>query len=326
MLSMRNSADSVSFMELQGPLLQEEQTRKNMMSRNISEVTMLSKGKGKYKPKNQNQIKQNNDTEGIIGSIKKPGVFHYCKKPGHYIGECRKRIAKEKKDGSVNSISDDSKVENVFENENVTVSFVEEDYAFLTITKFNDDENFSLNSSLSDIWYFDSGASKHITSKRSLFIELKPSSSEKKVTCANNQSYFIKGVGSISIFATDGMEFTLSNVLFVPGITKNLLSISAFDKCGYHVIFDDNRCIVRDREKENKVVLTGTLTKGLYVLDVYERKAQVMVVSEINIAMKNAQLWHARFGHINFRRLLNLQNQNMVESLPKLESPPTTCE
>ena len=323
MLSMRSSADSLSFMELQGLLLQEEQTRKNMMSRNNLEVAMFSKGKGKYKPKNQNQSKQSNDSQGK-GSNKKSGVCYYCKKPGHYIGECRKRIAKENKDASINSVSDDTKDENA--SENISASFVEEDYAFLTISDINDNENFSFNSSHSDVWYFDSGASKHITSKRSLFTELKPTSFEKKVTCANDQSHFIKGVGSISICAVDGTEFTLSNILYVPGITKNLLSISAFSKCGYHIIFDDNRCIVRDREKENKVVLTGTLIKGLYVLDNYERKAHIMVVSEITIAMKNAQLWHARFGHINFRSLLNLQNQRMVDSLPELETPPTTCE
>jgi hypothetical protein len=155
---------------------------------------------------------------------------------------------------------------------------------------------------------------------------LKPTSFEKKVTCANDQSHFIKGVGSISICAVDGAKFTLSNILYVLGITKNLLSISAFSKCGYHIIFDDNRCIVQDREKENKVVLTGTLTKGLYVLDNYERKAHIMVVLKITIAMKNAQLWHARFGHINFRSLLNLQNQRRVDSLPEFETPPTTCE
>jgi uncharacterized membrane protein YfhO len=79
-----------------------------------------------------------------------------------------------------------------------------------------------------------------VPSKRSLFTELKSTSFEEKVTCANDQSHFIKWVGSISICVVDGTKFTLSNILYVPGITKNLLSIFAFSKCGYHIIFDDN--------------------------------------------------------------------------------------
>jgi hypothetical protein len=42
--------------------------------------------------------------------------------------------------------------------------------------------------------------------------------------------------------------------------------------------------------------------------------------------MKNAQLWHVKFGHINFRSLVNRQNQRTVDSVPELETPPTTCE
>lgn len=59
----------------------------------------------------------------------------------------------------------------------------------------------------------------------------------RKVTCANNSSYLIKGVGEISFTVPDGTDLCLPNVLFVPGIKKNLLSISSLSKSGYRVTF-----------------------------------------------------------------------------------------
>ncbi|MDM1557521.1 hypothetical protein HX126_23540 [Chryseobacterium indologenes] len=33
-------------------------------------------------------------------------------------------------------------------------------------------------------------------------------------------------------------------------------------------------------------------------------------------AMSDAELWHARFGHLNFGNLLRLKRQDMVSELP----------
>ncbi|MCO5567417.1 hypothetical protein L7F22_021108 [Adiantum nelumboides] len=86
------------------------------------------------------------------------------------------------------------------------------------------------------IWYFDSGASRHITSRKDLFCLLDAAPTGKKVTCANNASYPIKGVGKILITISDGSDLCLPDVLYVPGIKKNLLSVSSLAKNGLRVI------------------------------------------------------------------------------------------
>ena len=78
----------------------------------------------------------------------------------------------------------------------------------------------------SDVWYFDRGATKHITSQRNFFTSLEPSPTGNTVTCANNSSYPVMGVGKIILTTTDGSPFILSDALFVPGIKKNVLSVS----------------------------------------------------------------------------------------------------
>ncbi|MCO5591502.1 hypothetical protein L7F22_045486 [Adiantum nelumboides] len=177
------------------------------------------------------------------------------------------------------------------------------------------------------IWYFDSGASRHITSRKDLFSSLDAAPAGKKVTCANNASYPIKGVGKILITISDGSDLCLPDVLYVPGIKKNLLSVSSLAKNGLRVIFEDDRCIVRDRENGYSLITTGTLENGLFLLDHYEKQIQACIAETKTQAMQDAELWHARFGHVGYGSLMTLQRHNMVHDLSLLEMPPRhVCE
>ncbi|MCO5609186.1 hypothetical protein L7F22_063409 [Adiantum nelumboides] len=177
------------------------------------------------------------------------------------------------------------------------------------------------------IWYFDSGASRHITSRKDFFCSLDAAPARKKVTCANNASYPIKDVGKILITILDGSNLCLSDVLYVPGIKKNLLSVSSLSKNALRVIFEDDICIVRDRENGYSLITTGTLENGLFVLDHYEKQIQACIAETKTQAMQDVELWHARFGHVGYGSLMTLQRHNMVHDLSLLEMPPRhVCE
>ncbi|MCO5598046.1 hypothetical protein L7F22_052136 [Adiantum nelumboides] len=149
----------------------------------------------------------------------------------------------------------------------------------------------------------------------------------KKVTCANNASYPIKSIGKILITISDGSDLCLPDVLYVPGIKKNLLSVSSLAKNGLQVIFEDDRYIVRDRENGYSLITTGTLENGLFVLDRYEKQIQACIAETKTQAMQDAELWHARFGHVGYGSLMTLQRHNMVHDLSLLEMPPRhVCE
>ncbi|MCO5594985.1 hypothetical protein L7F22_049020 [Adiantum nelumboides] len=172
------------------------------------------------------------------------------------------------------------------------------------------------------IRYFDSGASRHITSRKDLFCSLDAALAGKKVTCANNASYLIKGVGKILITISNGSDLCLPDVLYVPGIKKNLLSVSSLAKNDLRVIFEDDRYIVRDRENGYSLITTCTLENGLFVLDRYEKQIQACIAEIKTQAMQDAELWHARFGHVGYGSLMTLQRHNMVHDLSSLEMPP----
>ncbi|KAH7421779.1 hypothetical protein KP509_13G075100 [Ceratopteris richardii] len=78
------------------------------------------------------------------------------------------------------------------------------------------------------------------------------------------------GVVKIVLTIVDGSSFTLSDAsdaLFVRGIKKNLLSVSALAKIGLVVKFVDDRCTIHDLSNG----ASGILCRWLYKLIDYGR-------------------------------------------------------
>ena len=59
----------------------------------------------------------------------------------------------------------------------------------------------------------------------------------------------------------------------MPGIERNLLSVSALARNGLVVKFVDDKCIVHDLRDGDNVVAFGSVCRGLYRLDTYEKCA-----------------------------------------------------
>ncbi|MCO5556545.1 hypothetical protein L7F22_010094 [Adiantum nelumboides] len=164
----------------------------------------------------------------------------------------------------------------------------------------------------SHVWYFDNGATKHITSHRDLFTSLESVPHGNSVTCANNASYLVQGVGKIVLTATNGSSFTLVDALYVLGIKKNLLSVYALARLGVVVKFMDDRCIVHDLSFGDEIVASDILCRGLYKLTLYDKCGQNFSNAVVDTkAISDAKLWHARFGHLNFASLLHL-HKNLI--------------
>nr|KYP40622.1 hypothetical protein KK1_038044 [Cajanus cajan] len=88
-------------------------------------------------------------------------------------------------------------------------------------------------------WYLESGCSRHMTGKRSMFLDLK-SKRGGQVTFGGGQKGLIMGIGKIGI----NSSISIDNVLYVKGLTHNLLSISQLCDSGYEVSFNKNKCTV----------------------------------------------------------------------------------
>ena len=120
-----------------------------------------------------------------------------------------------------------------------------------------------------DVWYFDSGATKHITSQRNFFTSLHSTPTRNSLSCANDSCYPVQGFGHIVLIAANDSTSTLSYVLYVLGIKKNLLSVFGLAKIGLVVKFVDDRCIAHDLSNGDNIIAFGSLCHGLYKLNTY---------------------------------------------------------
>ena len=101
----------------------------------------------------------------------------------------------------------------------------------------------------SNDWLIDSGASKHMTGFEESFVNLSKHQSPHKVKLGNDYQYPIKGSGEASYKLDSRKSMNMKDVLFEPGLKKNLLSISALDAKGMRVAYIDVHVLVWEKGK-----------------------------------------------------------------------------
>lgn len=118
-------------------------------------------------------------------------------------------------------------------------------------------------------WYADSGASSHVTSDLGKLSTYSTYVGIEKLAVGSGEQLDITNNGNMSInsHTKSKCALHLKNVLHVPHIAKNLLSISRFTHDNNAVAeFCDGYCVIKDKVSK-KTLLKGILRDGLYKLD-----------------------------------------------------------
>jgi transposase InsO family protein len=163
-----------------------------------------------------------------------------------------------------------------------------------------------------DTWLIDSGASKHMTGQRDIFSCISKKKFSQKVTLGDDYQYPIKGVGESNYKLNSGNSLKMKDVLYVPGLTNNLLSISSLKKKGFRLAFIDGEVLMWAKgETLNEAIIIGSEENGLYKLKGHSEAAMTH-------AIKNScELWHRRLAHINYKALSYICKA--VTGLPELK-------
>ena len=106
-----------------------------------------------------------------------------------------------------------------------------------------------------------------MTTKKKTLSKLEEKNSLQKVSLGDAYQYPIKGIGEASYKLDSGTPMRMKEVLYVPGLKKNLLSISTLDKKGYRVAFIDGQVLMWPKGKSiEDAVVIGEEEGGLYKL------------------------------------------------------------
>ncbi|GJU60324.1 retrovirus-related pol polyprotein from transposon TNT 1-94 [Tanacetum coccineum] len=144
----------------------------------------------------------------------------------------------------------------------------------------------------SNTWWFDSGATTHAP---------------------------IEGVGTYRLKLDTGFHLDLMNTLYVPSISRNLISIPRLDVNGY-TFNGGNGCF--NLYKNKSFIGYGILIDNLYKLKLDDVFSESLFTVEHNVGMKrsivnesSAFLWHKRLGHISKERLQRLVKNEILPNL-----------
>jgi len=86
-------------------------------------------------------------------------------------------------------------------------------------------------------WLVDSGASKHMKGYKNILSDFRKKTCSVQVQLGDNSCHEIKGIGSTSLQLESGSIIHIGEILYVPRLNKNLLSVEALEDKGYKVAF-----------------------------------------------------------------------------------------
>jgi len=94
------------------------------------------------------------------------------------------------------------------------------------------------------------------------------------VVLGDNARYTVKGVGASSFQLDSDIPLQLSEVLYVPGMKRNLVTVSALEDKGYKVIFSEGKVLAWHKNLLSLIFRDNheIMSRGPQVLDMEYRE------------------------------------------------------
>jgi hypothetical protein len=136
---------------------------------------------------------------------------------------------------------------------------------------------------------------------------------ERSIRVANGVETKVEAIGELPLELNNDFILRLHNVLYVPSLSRNLISVSCLDDDGFNCQFGNRQCLILF---DTKVVGLVFRQDKLYMLSMHENVNVVCndenvvckekVSSSTNVSSKrkrcddaiSVKLWHYRLGHI----------------------------
>ena len=178
----------------------------------------------------------------------------------------------------------------------------------------------SVNITVTDMTYFwaDSGATHHVTPHHSYFHRYTAFTTPLPVRVGDNRHIPALGHGDIQLVSSlpgAQRKFVLRKVLYVPGISRCLMSTSQLQGDGIRVVLNDGTPACR-LEQAGTLIALGDVVEGLYrirALPEVDFKPQALLLRADT--RPSAHVLHKRFAHASLATLQKMQKCGAVANL-----------
>jgi transposase InsO family protein len=158
-----------------------------------------------------------------------------------------------------------------------------------------------------ETWLTDTGATDHITANANNLSPQAPYQGQEQVSVGNGQNLPIQNIGNSQLH-TKYHKFQLRNVLHVPKIASNLLSVHKLcldNNCSCY--FDAKKLLIQDLPT-GRLLYKGQSSNGVYPIQshLFHSIANKTACVAHSISSDKWHLWHSRLGHPSSNVLHNI--------------------
>ncbi|XP_052876616.1 COP1-interactive protein 1-like [Gossypium arboreum] len=156
-----------------------------------------------------------------------------------------------------------------------------------------------------DGWLIDSGCTNQMTPDASIFKSI-DRSFKTNVKVENGHFIKVEGKGDVLISTPTGTKL-VKNVLLVPEIDRNLLSIAQLLEKGYSVVFKGKECLISD--PSGSKLMTVAMTEKSFIVG-WNKSPD----SAYTAAADESKLCHKRLSHANYMSMAQLTKEDSVKN------------
>ena len=190
-----------------------------------------SKGRGRGRGRRRFSKNDRDEEEKKLFDKSKIKCYN-CQKMGHFADECYSDSKKKMKEEKAN-VAEETKEESAL------MMVVYDEVGELLQQGTNDPHDDCM-------WYLDTGASSHMTSKRAFFHKI-DENMKGRVKFGDGSTIQYEGKGNISVTLKTGEILTIPNVLYLPDLKTNILSLGKLDDQGCKTFLSSGFLIVHDK-------------------------------------------------------------------------------
>ena len=127
----------------------------------------------------------------------------------------------------------------------------------------------------------------------------------------DSRSTPVIGKGEVLLKLTSGKVLALCDVLHVPDIRWNLVSVSLLGKARVRILFDSDIIVLT---KNDAFVGNGYCNQGLFMLNVSDI-INNNTSSSFAYIVDYCDIWHGRLGHVNFSYMKKMVELSLTPKL-----------
>ncbi|GJU07556.1 zinc finger, CCHC-type containing protein, partial [Tanacetum coccineum] len=168
-------------------------------------------------------------------------------------------------------------------------------------------------------WWIDSGATTHVCKDRSWFKSYELVEDGFVLYMGDDHFAYVHGKGSVVREFSSGKSITLFNMLYAPKLCKNLISGPVLNKCGYKHVYESDKYTLL---KSGVFVGFSYYNNGMFMLNLNKVPDDSGSVYMSSSTVVNSSLWHARLGHVHYKRMLEMSKDDLI---PAIDENPEKC-